>query len=85
MGLARGALDKGWGICDFLVWLEGELVCSLGAVTPFPASGGDHRVAFRAAIYAHGMVMRVFLPFNYGVGMLAGAAEGFVLVGALIG
>ena len=69
----RGArLDKGWGVCDFLVWLEGELACSPGAVTPFPASGGDHRVAFRAAIYAHGMVMRVFLPFLYRVGILTG-------------
>ena len=42
----RGArLDKGWGVCDFLVWLEGELYVSSGAVTPPHASGGDHRVA----------------------------------------
>ena len=70
LGAGRGQTKAGGYAIFWLGW-NGELRLSPEAVTPSHASGGDHRVAFRAPIYAHGMLLRVFLPFNYWVGMLA--------------
>ncbi len=78
IGLARGAGGHRLGGMRFFGFLRRGIGCLSGGCHPATRDRGrssrrrcERILALRS--YAHGMIMRDFLPFNYGVGMLAGA------------